>query len=41
MPNHGGIEAAKEALKSVSKKPIAKSYYQILISNINIEQFHF
>ena len=39
MPNHGGIEAAKEALKSVSKKPIAKSYYPIF--NIDIEQFDF
>ena len=41
IPNHGDIEAAKEALNSVPKKPIATNYYQISVPNINIKQFYF
>ena len=41
IPNHKGINAAKDAFKSVPKNQLQQIYYQIYISNIYITHFQF
>ena len=41
IPNHKGINAAKDAFKSVPKNQLQQIYYQIYIYNIYIAHFQF